>query len=170
MHGLRHKAKAQGGRLLRVLFLRLGSVSANSSSARRRAGCCLLLCVAGDDQHADPNLAPLAWQCAHQLAGVVDAQSSHSCRFVCSCVCSRRDLDHRRHLDGHGVPIEREAVQSHALPLHRPLLSCDDRTCVRIGHGVVSAGIYGWISLGLFIVGGSGLIWWATERTWGKFS
>jgi asparagine N-glycosylation enzyme membrane subunit Stt3 len=39
-----------------------------------------------------------------------------------------------------------------------------------LGMGVVSAGIYGWISLGLFIVGGSGLIWWATERTWGKFS
>jgi asparagine N-glycosylation enzyme membrane subunit Stt3 len=39
-----------------------------------------------------------------------------------------------------------------------------------LGTGVVSAGIYGWISLGLFIVGGSGLIWWATERTWGKFS
>jgi hypothetical protein len=41
---------------------------------------------------------------------------------------------------------------------------------VVLGFGVVSAGIYEWISLGLFIVGGSGLIWWATERTWGKFS
>ena len=39
-----------------------------------------------------------------------------------------------------------------------------------LGIGVVSAGIYGWISLGVLIVGGSGLIWWATERTWGKFS
>jgi hypothetical protein len=39
-----------------------------------------------------------------------------------------------------------------------------------LGIGVVSAGIYGWISLGVFIIGGSGLIWWATERTWGKFS
>jgi asparagine N-glycosylation enzyme membrane subunit Stt3 len=39
-----------------------------------------------------------------------------------------------------------------------------------LGMGVVSAGIYGWISLGVLIVGGSGLIWWATERTWGKFS
>src|SRR2546422_8568580 len=38
-------------------------------------------------------------------------------------------------LDGNGVSIEREAVQSHALPLHRSLLSCDDRTCVRVGHG-----------------------------------
>jgi hypothetical protein len=41
---------------------------------------------------------------------------------------------------------------------------------VVLGMGVVSAGIYGWISLGVLIVGGSGLIWWATERTWGKFS
>jgi hypothetical protein len=41
---------------------------------------------------------------------------------------------------------------------------------VALGFGVVSAGIYGWISLGVFTVGGSGLIWWATERTLGKFS
>jgi hypothetical protein len=41
---------------------------------------------------------------------------------------------------------------------------------VVLGMGVVSAGIYGWISLGMLVVGGSGLIWWATERTWGKFS
>ena len=41
---------------------------------------------------------------------------------------------------------------------------------VVLGIGVVSAGIYGWISLCLIIVGGSGLIWWATERKWGKFS
>ena len=39
-----------------------------------------------------------------------------------------------------------------------------------LGMGVVSAGIYGWISLGVFTVGGSGLIWWGTERTWGKFA
>jgi hypothetical protein len=38
-----------------------------------------------------------------------------------------------------------------------------------LGMGVVSAGIYGWISLGVLIIGGSGLIWWATERAWGKF-
>ncbi|WP_420967259.1 hypothetical protein [Bradyrhizobium sp. B120] len=41
---------------------------------------------------------------------------------------------------------------------------------VALGTGVVAAGIYGWIGLGVFTVGGSGLIWWATERTWGKFS
>jgi hypothetical protein len=69
--GLRNKAKAKVGRLLRVLLLRLGALSADSSSARRQAACCLLLCVTGDDQRADPNLARLAWQRAHTswLAG-----------------------------------------------------------------------------------------------------
>ena len=33
---------------------------------------------------------------------------------------------------------------------------------------LVTVGVLGWISLGELIVGGSGLIWWATERTWGK--
>ena len=35
---------------------------------------------------------------------------------------------------------------------------------------VISSGIYGWIALGIVIVGGSKLIWWATEWKWGKFS
>ena len=39
-----------------------------------------------------------------------------------------------------------------------------------LGTGLVTVGVLGWISLGVLIVGGSGLIWWATERTWGKFS
>lgn len=36
--------------------------------------------------------------------------------------------------------------------------------------GIVGAGIHGWIALGIHIVAGSKLIWWATERMWGKFS
>jgi hypothetical protein len=39
-----------------------------------------------------------------------------------------------------------------------------------LGSGIVAAEIYGWIALGVVIVGGSKLIWWATERAWGKFS
>ncbi len=36
--------------------------------------------------------------------------------------------------------------------------------------GIVSAGIYKWMFLAVLILGGSRLIWWATERAWGKFS
>jgi len=36
--------------------------------------------------------------------------------------------------------------------------------------GIVSAGIYKWMFLVALILGGSWLIWWDTERSWGKFS
>jgi hypothetical protein len=38
------------------------------------------------------------------------------------------------------------------------------------GSGVVSISLYAWIVLGTVIVLGSKLIWWGTERAWGKFS
>src|SRR5882672_6368245 len=39
-----------------------------------------------------------------------------------------------------------------------------------LGLGLVSTGLYGWLALGAVIVAGSKTIWWATERSWGKFS
>lgn len=39
-----------------------------------------------------------------------------------------------------------------------------------LGTGLVAADMFGWVCLGAIILGGSGLIWWATERAWGKFS
>jgi hypothetical protein len=39
-----------------------------------------------------------------------------------------------------------------------------------LGAGLITVGILGWACLGVIILGGSGLIWWATERAWGKFS
>lgn len=39
-----------------------------------------------------------------------------------------------------------------------------------LGAALPSAGVYTWITLGILIVAGSKLIWWASERMWGKFS
>src|SRR5262245_37316504 len=39
-----------------------------------------------------------------------------------------------------------------------------------LATGIVSANIYGWLALALFIIGGGWIIWGATERAWGKFS
>ena len=39
-----------------------------------------------------------------------------------------------------------------------------------LGLGVVSVSLFGWLVLGAFIILGSKTIWWATERTLGKFS
>ena len=39
-----------------------------------------------------------------------------------------------------------------------------------LGLRIIPAGIYSWVALGIVIVGGSKLIWLASERAWGKFS
>lgn len=39
-----------------------------------------------------------------------------------------------------------------------------------LGIGAVPSGVHEWIALVVLIAGGSNLIWWATERAWGKFS
>ncbi len=36
--------------------------------------------------------------------------------------------------------------------------------------GIILSGFYGWLALGAVIVVGSKIIWWATERAWGRFS
>ena len=38
------------------------------------------------------------------------------------------------------------------------------------GSGILEADFLGWIVLAVIILVGSKLIWWATERAWGKFS
>jgi hypothetical protein len=39
-----------------------------------------------------------------------------------------------------------------------------------LASGSVSVGIYGWLVLGVAILAGSRIIWWATERAWGHYS
>src|SRR5437667_12593876 len=39
-----------------------------------------------------------------------------------------------------------------------------------LASGVIPIDFYGWLLLAVLILGGSMIIWWATERAWGKFS
>jgi hypothetical protein len=39
-----------------------------------------------------------------------------------------------------------------------------------LASGVISDDVYAWPSLAVLIFGGSMIIWWVTERAWGKFS
>jgi len=39
-----------------------------------------------------------------------------------------------------------------------------------LGSGAISTNIYEWLIFGILIVLGSRMIWWMTERAWGKFS
>jgi len=79
-------------------------------------------------------------------------------------------MDHRAHLDGYGVHSQFKAVRTDPLPLHGPLLSRDDRTGARACFGRR----FRRRRLCMAFIGGSHswrkIIWWATERAWGKFS
>jgi len=66
------------------------------------------------------------------------------------------------------VHSECETLQSHALPLHGPYYLAMIAPVLVLG--IISAGIYEWMLLAALILGGSWLVWWATERAWGKFS
>ena len=39
-----------------------------------------------------------------------------------------------------------------------------------LGSGLVSAGLYGWLLVGAVIMVSGKLVWWLTEREWGKYS
>jgi len=39
-----------------------------------------------------------------------------------------------------------------------------------LSASIVSVGFYGWFGLGILILVGSKIVWWRTERAWGKFS
>jgi hypothetical protein len=39
-----------------------------------------------------------------------------------------------------------------------------------LASGVISVDFYAWLALAVLILGGSMIIWWATERKWGRFS
>jgi hypothetical protein len=39
-----------------------------------------------------------------------------------------------------------------------------------LASGILSVDFYGWLILAVLILAGSKVIWWATERAWGKFS
>jgi hypothetical protein len=38
------------------------------------------------------------------------------------------------------------------------------------GAGVIPASLLGWLALGVIMLFADKVIWWATERAWGKFS
>jgi hypothetical protein len=100
---------------------------------------------------------------------MVDSESGHHCGSFLSHARASRNVDHRAPLDGYSVHSQFKAVRTDPLPLHGALLSRDDRTGARLASGVISVDFYAWLSLVVLILGGSMIIWWATERAWGKF-
>jgi hypothetical protein len=83
---------------------------------------------------------------------------------------SSSHLDSCARLDGSGLHPEYKAVRPHALPLHRTVLSRHDCAGASVAVGIGSAGFFARLIMGDLILAGSGIIWRATEHSWGKFS
>jgi hypothetical protein len=72
-------------------------------------------------------LTRLATKPTNKHTRVVDSLGRRYCQSVRVCPCSNGYLDRCAKLDGNGVHSQRKAVRPHSLPLHRPLLSRNER-------------------------------------------
>jgi hypothetical protein len=171
VHRVRSDGSAEAGRLLRVLFLRLGSMSADSGRALGPDGRAALLrrmiVVASDiartsrDWLRSPRARALAWW-VPQGAIVVSLILAVPLRTVIwiaaliwmgmACILNAKQCG-RTHCRYTGP---------YYLAMTVPVLA--------LGTGIFDADLLGWSMLGAIILVGSKLIWWATERAWGKFS
>ena len=79
-------------------------------------------------------------------------------------------LDRSPRLDGDRVLLKRSTVQSQHCRFTGPYYLAAVIPVAIAGMGVLPLGLYGWAVLGILILGGSYVIWWGTERAWGKFS
>ena len=86
--------------------------------------------------------------------------SSRRVRVVCFRSGWCRHLDHGSALDGRGVHFERQALRTrlrYTGPYYLAMIA------PVIALGIIASGTSVWIALGVIIIGGSKLIWWATS-------
>jgi hypothetical protein len=171
LHRLRGDAAAEVGRLLRVLLVRLGSVSADAGRAfgadKRVALLRRITVVASDitgparDWLRRPRTSVLAWW-VPKGAIVASLWLPVPMRTVIwivaliwmgtACILNAKRCG-RTHCRYTGP---------YYLVMIAPVLA--------LGFGILAADFLGWFVLAVVILAGSKLIWWATERAWGKFS
>jgi len=171
LHRLRGDPAAEVRRLLRVLFLRLGSVPADSGRAfaavRHIALLRRIVVMASDavettrDWLRSTRTSLLAWWIPKGaiIAALFLPVSIRTVVWIVAliwmgtaCILNARRCG-RTHCRYTGP---------YYLAMIAPVLA--------IGAGVLNADFIGWLVLAVVILLGSKLIWWATERAWGKFS
>ena len=170
MQELRNPAQAQAGRLLRVLFLRRRAVSSCSGGTRKREGNRLLRDVTNRADMTAPlsrdwagNIRTYGWVWGLPIVAIgasllIDVRVRTVIWTVAlvamgtACVLNARRCG-RTHCRFTGP---------YYLVMIVPVLV--------LGSGVVGGGLLTWIALAVLILAGSKIIWWATERVWGRYS
>jgi len=168
---MRRDVAAEGGRLLCVLFVRLGSLPADAGRAfgadRRSTLLRRITVVASDitkpsrDWLPSPRTSALAWWVPKGaiVAGLFLPVPLRTVIWIVAliwmgtaCILNAKRCG-RTHCRYTGP---------YYLAMIAPVLA--------LGSGMLDAGSLGWLVLAVIILAGSKLLWWATERAWGKFS
>jgi hypothetical protein len=171
LHRLRRDTAAEAGRLLRVLFLWLGCVPADPGRAfgsdwRRFVLCRVAFMANGVVQSSrdwlgNSRTSALAWwipKAAIVAALFIPPPVRTGVWIIAlvwmgtACILNSRRCG-RTHCRYTGP---------YYLAMIAPVLV--------LASGVISVDFYVWLSLAVLILGGSMIIWWTTERAWGKFS
>ena len=135
VHRLRRDAAAEAGRLLRVLFLRLGSVPADPGRAVGWDGRRFLLWrIAGQTMSSAARAIGCGVRTRTCLRGGF-LRAPFFCQPVRARPCSNRYLDCCADLDGNGVHSQCKTVRTHTLSVHRAVLLDHAHSCARAGFG-----------------------------------
>ena len=155
---------------MRVLFLWLGSVPADPGQALGAVGRSALLrriVMASDtletsrDWLRSPRTSALAWWVPQSaiIASLFSAVSLRTLIWVVALIW----------MGAACIVNAKRCARTHCrytgpyyLAMIAPVLA--------LGSGILEADFLGWLVLAVIILVGSKLIWWATERAWGKFS
>jgi hypothetical protein len=166
MHRLWVEATAKTRRLLRVLFLWLSALSADPSRAFGRNLRSIQIIMEIDAQRsADWSGSIRNWgvvwgfPSAVLISGLLVDVPARMLMWIIAltwmgtaCILNARRCN-RTHCRYTGP---------YYLAMIVPVLA--------LGSGTVAVGFYGWVALACIVLIGSKLIWWASERAWGKFS
>jgi hypothetical protein len=171
MYRVRSDAAAEAGRLLRLLLIWITALSADPGGACGRRPLGFLLCglavMATDtvqrsrDWLSDRRTNVVAWWIpkAAIVVGLFVPPPMRAVMWIISlvwmgaaCILNSRRCG-RTHCRYTGP---------YYLAMIAPVLV--------LASGIISVDLLGWFTLAVLILGGSLVIWWATERAWGKFS
>jgi len=147
--------------LLRVLLY--GTVPCRDSrGARDRRGIVL--------RSGDPSLTDGDWLASARTSTIAWWLPKTAMVATLLARSDPRDrLDCRARLDGRGLILIPAAAGAHIAATPAPNYLAIIVPVIVAGVGIVPLTPLGWIALGIVALGGSGLIWFATERAWGKF-
>ena len=107
---------------------------------------------------------------SHERVGVVNSSSRDPCCSIIPAGGANRHVDHRAQLDGDSLRSQCKTVRRTHCRYAGPYSLAMIAAVLVLASGIASADFYAWLALAVLILGGSMIIWWATERAWGRFS